>query len=293
MSIDPTLAPIAIFAYRRVASLASMFKTLQVCPEYSRSRVIVFSDGPRNAAARKDVDAVRAELARLATPNMTVVEAPQNRGLAASIIGGVDQLTREHGRVIVLEDDLRLSPLTLTWMNAALNRYSDEDSVLQVSAHSFAAKAFRQRREAMFMPFITTWGWGTWRRAWDRFDPVASGWEALQTDPALRRRFDLDGSYPYSQMLIDQMESGIDSWGIRWNWSVFMNDGLVLYPPRQFVKNHGLDLKATHGVKSLALSMVKGFNRPFMSEIPEFPEQVSVDPENFATMRAAVLSGLS
>ncbi|MBU1325366.1 MAG: glycosyltransferase [Alphaproteobacteria bacterium] len=284
-------APIAVFAYRRAAGLGRMLDTLQACPEYARSPVFVFSDGPKTPAADKDVKAVRALLAARRTPNMTIVEAPENRGLAASIIGGVDQLTKEYGHVIVIEDDLRLSPVTLTWMNAALRTYAEDERVMQVSAHAFVVEAFSDRREALFLPFTTTWGWATWRRAWEKFDPNATGWQQLRSDDSLKHRFDLNGSAPYSRMLCDQMEAGIDSWGIRWYWSVFKHEGLVLYPPRSIIKNHGVDFKATHGVKSLAIAMVKGLFRPAAKEVPTFPLLVAVGPDEFVAVSSAISKG--
>jgi hypothetical protein len=47
-------------------------------------------------------------------------------------------------------------------------------------------------------------------------------------------------------MLLRQMSGEIDSWAIRWNWSVFCNDGLVSYPPVSLVKNTGFDGSGTH-----------------------------------------------
>jgi hypothetical protein len=287
--ISSDYAPIAIFAYRRVGSLVSMLKSLQACPEYSRSPVFVFSDGPKNDAARKDVVAVRARLAALRTPNMTIVEAAENRGLAASIIGGVDQLTREFGRVIVLEDDLRVSPATLTWFNTALERYHDESAVMQISAYAYFIPQYARRETAVFLPAITTWGWATWDHAWRKFDPAATGWEELNNDPDLRRRFDLDGAYGYSKMLNNQMTAGIDSWGIRWYWSVFRSNGVVLFPPRSFVKNMGFDFKATHGAKSLALSMLKSWKNNLSTVVPAFPAEIKIVPDEFAFFREAVV----
>lgn len=283
-----SLAPIAVFAYRRARSLARTLDDLQACPEFDQSPVYVFSDGPRNETARRDVKAVRAMLARRRTPNMTVIEAPENRGLARSIIAGVQRLTQEYGRVIVIEDDLRLSPLTLAWFNRALDRYEVDDRVMQISAHVHTVPALQQADLAFFLPFTTTWGWATWRRAWDRFDPTAAGWNELKTNPELSRRFDLDGAYPYSRMMAGQMEADLDSWGIRFYWSVFKENGLVLFPPVSFIKNHGVDLKATHGVKSLALSALKSLWRKYPVSTPGFPADIKTNGEIYSLITDAI-----
>lgn len=238
-------APIALFAYRRVKHLSLALDSLSACPEFADSPVFVFSDGPKEGAA-EDVERVRAMLRARRTPNMTIVEAPENRGLAASIAASVSQLCDEFGRVIVIEDDLLVSPAVLTWFNSALDKYADDPRVWQISAHQFDVPDFLTRDDALFLHLTTSWGWATWKRAWDHYDPLALGWERLQTEKVLKRAFDLDDSYPFADMLIEQMNGRIDSWAIRWRWTVFRAQGVSLYPPRSLANNIGFDATATH-----------------------------------------------
>jgi hypothetical protein len=238
-------APIALFAYRRTRHLSLALDALAACPEFAESPVFVFSDGPTDASAG-DVAEVRAMLQARRRPNMTIVEAPSNRGLAASITAGVTRLCDEFGRAIVLEDDLIVSPSALTWFNTALARYADDARVWQISAHQFDVPEFVARQEGLFLHLTTSWGWATWKRAWDRYDAAAQGWQRLETEKALKRRFDLGDAYPFADMLIQQMNGRIDSWAIRWRWSVFCAGGISLYPPRSLASNTGFDATATH-----------------------------------------------
>ena len=267
-------APIALFAYRRTDHLSRTLDALEACPEFKQSRLFIFSDGPKSEAAAADVAAVRRLLRERAGENMTIVEAPQNKGLAASIIGGVTRLCDEYGSVIVLEDDLLLTPQGLTWLNASLQHYVDDPSVFQISAYQWWNPLFRNRRHAVFGRQAVSWGWATWKRAWDKFDPAVTGWESLQQDKALRRAFDMDGSYPLSEMLMLQINGKIDSWAIRWAWTVFREGGLVLYPPRSLVSNIGFDETGTH----TSIGRLKRFAAPPTPlpwkgpGLPEFPE---------------------
>jgi len=148
----------------------------------------------------------------------------------------------------VVEDDLLVSRHFLTYMNEALARYEDEPRVYQVSGHSFPARGYARSRGSSFLPFPTTWGWGTWQRAWNRYDPDMTGSDELDSDPALRERFDLNGSYPYHRMLRGLQRRGRlgDSWGIRWYWSMFRNEGLALYPHRSLTSHVGDDGSGTN-----------------------------------------------
>ncbi|WP_460879139.1 hypothetical protein [Pontibacter rugosus] len=62
----------------------------------------------------------------------------------------------------------------------------------------------------------------------------------------LTTEFDFDNSYPYTQMLIDQINKKNDSWAIRWYASAFLENKYTLYPTKTLVKNIGLDMSGTH-----------------------------------------------
>ena len=239
------LAPIALFVYRRPEHTRRCIEALAACPEFSNSRLYIFSDGPRTNADHETVEIVRQIVSGINHSQVTVIKSPINIGLAASVIAGVTKLTREFGSVIVVEDDLIVNSRFLKFLNDALHRYVSDNIVMQVSGHTFVSNTGRFDA-ATFFPFTTTWGWASWRRAWSQFDPASSGWESLFHDRELRLMFDLGGAYPYSTMLERQMFGKIDSWGIRWNWSVFKQRGLVLYPPRSLVSNVGYGSSATH-----------------------------------------------
>jgi hypothetical protein len=242
----PDLAPIALFVFKRPEHTRRTLEALARNPEFADSPLHVFCDGSRRPGDDAAVLATREVVRNWAHPRKAIHAAPGNRGLAASIIEGVSRLCASYGRVIVVEDDLVVAPVFLDFLNRALDRYSDEPQVMQVSGHMFPVDLAVGHPDAVFMPFITSWGWATWHRAWQCFDSTAAEFERLSKDRALRRRFDLDDCYPYFRMLKKQKAGLIDSWAIRWYLSVFMRNGLVLYPSRSLVSNEGFDGTGTH-----------------------------------------------
>lgn len=240
-------APIAIFVYNRPDHTRQTIEALMKCPEFEKSPLYIFCDGAKKPADQKVIDRTRAVVRSMVGEKAEMIEAAQNQGLANSIIAGVSKLMNEFDRVIVLEDDLIVSPGFLQYMNTALEAYQDEPSVMQVSGYMFPVPEFASRTEAMFLPFIGSWGWATWKNAWQYFDPQAISWEVLKTDQEMRSRFDLDGSFSYFNMMKKQMAGEIDSWAIRWYWSVFKNQGCTLFPPITYVKNMGFDGSGSHG----------------------------------------------
>lgn len=242
-----TLAPIVLFVYNRLGHTRRAVEALQKNGLAKESDLIVYSDAPKNPGAEDAVSEVRDYIRTISGFKSTsIIERDRNWGLANSVIDGVTSVVNQRGRIIVLEDDLIVSPHFLDFMNRALEKYEYEPKVIQVSGYMFPIKT-RIREDALFLPLTNSWGWATWQRAWLLFDPDSKGYAQLTADPALRKRFNLDGTYDYFSMLEAQLEGRVDSWAIRWYLATFLSEGLTLYPRQSLVINAGLDGSGTHG----------------------------------------------
>lgn len=279
-------APIVLFCYNRPSHTEQTLIALSNNSLANQSQLIVFCDGPKeNASAeqRSKIETVRTLVkSKQWCKEVIVYENEVNKGLADSVIEGVTQMVNKYGKVIVLEDDLITSKGFLKYMNDGLNKYEDCENVMQVSAHCFPAKNISKRNQSFFLPLTTSWGWGTWKRAWDKFDAQATDYELLKTDVDLKDRFNLNNSYPYANMLIHQMEiKDIDSWAIRWWWSVFKLNGLVLFPDRSLVKNIGFGEEGTHTKVADPFPFMRFDSNYF---IKKFPATVESDIIYFSEM---------
>ena len=234
-------APIALFVYNRPWHTRQAVDSLLSNPGAAQSPLYIFSDAPRGVAASQAVATVRSYLRSIAGfKTVTIIERETNFGLARSIIDGVTRLCEEYGRVIVMEDDLVTSPHFLSYMNDALARYENEDRVMQIAGYMFPME-LDIHEDALLLPFISSWGWATWHRAWQHFDVEAKGYKKLVKERTLKKQFDLDGHYGYFKMLRAQQQGKADSWAIRWYLSVFLVNGLALYPKKTLVRNLGFD----------------------------------------------------
>lgn len=282
-----SLAPIVFFAFRRPLTTLQSLYTLSRCPEAADSTLYVFCDAAKNAQDEANVRRTR-EVVR-AHPwcaRVEVIEAAQNLGLAQSVIGGVTRVCQEHGRVIVVEDDLLLARGFLAYMNESLRRYASHERVMSISGHTFAASHSEPR--ACFLPAATSWGWATWSRAWSEFEYQPRGLDHLSA-PGVAHRFDLDGSFDYAGLLRAQMSGGVDSWAIRWWWTIFRREGLGLFPCNSLVKNIGASLLATHTVQDSPLLAAETFDLD--NQVVQWPAEVRVDSAYFETWKAALRSG--
>ncbi len=244
-SSSSLLAPIALFTFKRPWHTQETLNSLATNPGFSQSPLFVFCDGARNAADVLSVNESREVVHAFPHPVKIVIESQRNLGLANSVIAGVTRLCNEYGRVIVIEDDLVVSPVFLDYLNAALDRYANEERVYQVTGHMWPLNV-ECKHDAFFLPVTSSLGWGTWQRAWARFDSDSCLWPAIAGDQRRRRQFNLDGRFPFSGMLEKQLRGEVDSWAIRWYLTVFAHEGLALYPKNSLLVNIGFDAAGTH-----------------------------------------------
>jgi len=238
------LAPIALFTYNRPWHTRQTVEALAANILAEKSDLIVFSDGPKNDNHLTKVSEVRAYLGNVTGfRSVRLVFREKNLGLANSIIAGVTDLVNEFGRVIVMEDDMVTSPHFLTFLNDGLRLYADTSEVACIHGYRYPLGAVDA---PFFIRGADCWGWGTWKRAWDEFEPDAASLLNHLETRGLIADFNHSNSFPYDKMLRDQRDGKVDSWAIRWKASAFLKGRYTLYPRESLLRNIGNDDSGTH-----------------------------------------------
>jgi len=239
------LAPIALFVYNRPQHTERTIKFLQQNELAAESRLFIFSDGAKTTADQDKVAQVREFIKGVdGFKSVEIVESKTNMGLANSVISGVTKLTANYGQVIVFEDDLISSPYTLTYFNEALNRYREEEKVMHIGAYMYALKD-ENLAQSFFYRAATSWGWATWERAWQHFEPNI---DILlkQFDSAKKHAFSIENTMNFWKQMQDFKNGKNNSWAIRWYASIFLKGGLTLNPSQSLVNNIGHDGTGIH-----------------------------------------------
>lgn len=239
-------APILLFVYNRPEHVKRTLAALEQNILAKESELFIYSDAARSPQDEASVAEVR-KIIRTALPffkQVNIIERETNWGLARSIIDGVTTQINRYERVIVLEDDLIVAPYFLKFMNDALDTYQHEEKVGHIQACDFTQDA--SLPDTFLIKWTGSWGWATWKRAWKYFNPDGKALlEELQRRK-LTYTFDFNGKYGYTRMLRRQTEGKNNSWAIRWNASLFLNDILSLNVGKSLVQNEGFDGSGTN-----------------------------------------------
>jgi len=283
--------PIAVFVYNRPDHTRQLIESLLNCARLDECAVHIFCDGAKKPEYEQSVQSARVVAREFASRlNATILERDENLGLARSIVTGVTELCEKYGSVIVLEDDFILHPFFLDFMLQSLDRYADDELVAQVAGFTFPITDASLQNDAFFLPATSSWGWATWQRAWKLFSwETESALQILDADPQLMRRFDMDGSFPCSDMLRLAANGKVDSWAIRWYWSVFQVGKLIIYPRRSLVWQNGFDETATHTTSAAWTGMQAASKNDFLKEQwrnpISFPDTTQTDQVVFAKLK--------
>jgi len=249
------IAPIILFVYNRLLHTMQTVDALKKNELAAESDLIIYSDGPKKCN-RDKIDEVRSYLKTInGFKSVRIIHRSRNLGLSESIITGVSEITDEYGKAIIVEDDLVTSPYFLRYLNDALNVYEDDCRVFNVHAYMYPIETTPP--ETLFFRASGCWGWGVWKRSWSFFEKDGEKLLKQLKQRKLLYKFNLEGNYPYSKMLKNQIKQKGASWDIRWYATLMVHNGLSLWPGKSLVKVIGHDGSGTncHSTNDFAVDL--------------------------------------
>lgn len=242
------LAPIALFVYNRPWHTEQTLEALRRNRWAKDSIIYIYADGPKNGIGTEELEKIN-EVRKLVNSiswckEIVIVERDSNFGLANSIISGVTDVVKSHGKIIVLEDDIVTSPGFLDYMNQALTMYAEEERVMHISGYRLPSN--KALPNSFFYNITTCWGWATWDRAWESFNQDAAYLFYEINRNGDWNKFNLDNSYPFYGDLVRNIDGRICTWAVKWYASVFIDNGFCLHPGMSLVRNIGHDGSGVH-----------------------------------------------
>jgi len=268
-------SPIAVFLYNRPDKSYKCLKSLSQNHHFNDSHLYIFIDGPKSTTDKRQIENVKKVVADFEFKNLKKVHVSNhNKGLAQSIFQGVNKILSLYDTVIVIEDDLILSPFFLNFINTCLNKYNYKD-IYQVSGHNWG-ESLVSINCPFLIPNINSWGWATWKSKWGGFKlGEINKQEIKKFDLKLIKKFNLNNSYNYFKILKKHLQGKVDSWAIQWYYFVFKNKGYTIYPSTSLVVNNGMDGSGTHTLSS-------NFNKRVVAEIKfDYPKKLRYERNFF------------
>ncbi|MEO7478180.1 MAG: hypothetical protein ABIT64_02995, partial [Lysobacteraceae bacterium] len=230
-------APIAYFAFNRPEHTARTLAALAANPEAGDTDLHVFVDGPRKEDERDAVEKVIALAGRVSGfASVEVHAASEKQGLYRAITSGVTRVVADAKRVIVVEDDILVSPHFLAYMNEALDRYENEPKVGSIHGYSPPIDGLP---DYFFMRGGDCWGWATWTDRWTLFDADADKLRRMLVSKRLLTEYCLSRGSSSLLYLLRRARGRNQSWAVLWDVSLFLAGRYTLHPGKSLVSNIG------------------------------------------------------
>jgi acetyltransferase-like isoleucine patch superfamily enzyme len=240
------LAPIVLFVYNRPWHTQQTVEALQKNDLAAESHLFIYADGAKNEEALPKVNEVRQFIKTISGfKEITIIERDRNWGIEENVINGVTKIVNEYSKIIVLEDDIVTSPYFLKFMNECLNYYMDNLNIYSINGYMFPIKTDRAETILSYLA-TSSWGWATWKLKWNSLESDLLQLEFINSNLTLRNRFNF-GGYDFISI------AKLNTWDIRWYYSVFIRNGLGVFPTKSLCRNIGFDGSGTHFTKSVYL----------------------------------------
>ena len=270
-----SLAPIIIFVYNRADHFIQTYNALAACKEAKESELYIFSDGAKNEAGKEKVSEVRAAVAAIKDSGdfkaVTVTESPVNRGLAASVIAGVTEVMGKHGKAIIVEDDCKVSPLFLSYINGALDYYESNKKIGSIAGYTPMIDLPDYYKNDVLAAYRScSCTWATWEDRWQNIDWELKNIGDFYRSPKLIKKLNSNGSDRFIR-LYRQTKGNGSSWSVRFGAHLVKNDLLTVYPRYSYITNIGCDESGVHSkaddAEKMRVDLSKAIANPVFTEV--------------------------
>jgi hypothetical protein len=272
--LKPTLTtPVALFAFNRPELTSRVFQAIR---EAKPTKLFVILDGPRSGNAFDP--ALSKEVIEIVSNvdwdcDVSYEIAQENLGIRKRFVSGLEAVFSQVEEAIIVEDDCLPNPSFFTFQQEMLSRYRFDPSVGIVCGFNPLGEIPEIKNSYFFSVFSSVWGWGTWKRVWDSYDPDAKQWLTPRGRNAVNASIETKSAKRFWGHNFDLVSKNLEysTWDYQMVFNQLLNNRLNIFPRTSLVSNIGFSIDANHTmdvnhrlafVKSEPLGEIESHNVP-------------------------------
>lgn len=244
--------PVLLIIFNRPHTAQKVFDEIR---KIKPRDLYIAADGPRKD--RPD-DILKCEATRAIAQqvdwecNLQLFFRDENRGCGHGPAEAITWFFSHAEQGIILEDDCLPNPDFFRYCEEVLNRYKEDPRVAIVSGTNPVRTWKAKERSYLISVLPNTWGWATWRRAWDTFDYHALAWFTEEGKERVRKTLGNDLYFNHFQQEFDSYfkEARPDVWDFQWYFCCLYHGSYGIIPTGNLISNVGFDEHATHTFKA-------------------------------------------
>lgn len=230
-------APIIIFTYNRIENLKKLISSLLKNPESKYSKIYIFLDGPKTTKDKLKTDEIYKYLRSIKIfRSLKIFYRKKNLGSAKNIMQGINYVSNQETKFIVLEDDLIISSKFLYFCNKMLNFYKNKKNVWHINGWFF--DNLKSKDKFFFSTHMSCWGWATWSDRWKKLKKINKKQTYFNIKKKFRKEFEFLTAGSYLGLLLNYKKK-INTWAVYWYYSIFISKGITVTPYKTLAINTG------------------------------------------------------
>lgn len=241
--------PILLIVWRRPHTLRRVIDAIRpVAP----TRIFIACDGPnpeRPGEAEK-VAATRELINQFIDWPCRIerLYSPTNQGCRLGVSRAISWFFEHVEQGIILEDDCIPHPDFFRFCGSLLECYHSDKRVWSICGSNFQQGHRHGAASYYFSIHGDSWGWATWRRAWQHYESAADLWPLVRDSGRFDDVFAIPEERIYWAELLERMltRSEIDTWDFQWWLTSWINNGLHVWPNAPLIRNIGFDPDGSH-----------------------------------------------
>ncbi|MCE8025891.1 MULTISPECIES: glycosyltransferase family 2 protein [Halomonadaceae] len=246
MNILPeNCAPVLITTYSRHQHLRQTIEALKRNDLAEMTDLYIASDAAKSPTDKEAVDTVRRYLGSIdGFRSVTLIQRSYNFGHPANQDTAMEQIYREHDRLIYLEDDVLTGRGFLRFMNDGLSLYETDDAIQAICGYLWPL-SIPERSEPLLLSAFCAWGFAVWRDKKGFASHTPDLHREFLKDRTLYRR--MNHASPHLLPLVRRCANGeIVAGDVEWHLYLLKYKKFALFPPLSLVRNLGFDGSGMH-----------------------------------------------
>ena len=246
---------LAFFVYKRPRHTARVIDTIA---KNDFKHIYIFQDGLRNMSDRgewEDVGCLVEEFRKKTEAHVEIHISEINKGLADSIISGIEYVLHRHRTVIALEDDVILSKDYSRYADICFEKYDEVFRVMSICGAGATDSVLGDEEYMKTYPFDvyfthtgTSVAFGTWRDRWVYYKRGTEYAASILGDPSKCNMIKKNGGAWLIDLLRICMKSPqkIDTWATFWAVTEVLAGGVSVIPVKALARDTGRDGSGTN-----------------------------------------------
>ncbi|MBD2722180.1 nucleotide-diphospho-sugar transferase [Hymenobacter armeniacus] len=247
---------VLFLVFNRPDATAQVLNRLMVAGVH---RLYVAADGarpghPTDEALCAQVRAVVMQITARWNCEVHTLFRVNNLGCSVAVSESINWFFAHETEGIIVEDDCLPAPDFIPFCTELLARYRHDTRVMHIGGNHFgpdAGSALGPKTDSYyFSQQVHTWGWATWRRAWQHYDLHLHALPTLAAHGRLRGSFSSQLESQYFLRKFWDLYHGprpFTTWDYQWHFARAAHAGLTIMPSVNLVTNIGFGHEeATH-----------------------------------------------